>query len=254
MINSLDNIQYCDECKAEIHGDVCPQCIEYEKGWDLPFIRVKLKRFTPNFTELTLYSMALTVALVLIFYKESGKLLSSVLDQEEALFIIGYLGVGVLTLWLCIYHAFVRKRKSELEKNLMLTFAMGTNFIAGILAGTYAYEHTVGVYALFPAINIANCVLLAVFRKFEIITIDNISDENVPLWQVATSTITVLIVFIIFKAYLDRQWYFTFSACVFYATNINRPVILAIENLSRKKRITTTLTRTRQKSRRSSHA
>jgi hypothetical protein len=198
--------------------------------------------------------MALTVALVLIFYKESWKLLSSVLDKEEALLILGYLGVGVLALWLCIYHAFVTKRKSELEKNLMLTFAMLTNFIAGILAGTYAYERTVGVYALFPTINIANCVLLAVFRRFEIITIDNISDENVPLWQVVTSTITVLIVFIIFKAYLDRQWYFTFSACVFYATNINRPVILAMENLRQKKRITTVWTRTRQKSRCSDHA
>lgn len=235
MVNTSEDMLFCDKCGSEIREEVCPQCFTPEKGLDLPTIRINLKKFTPNYSELSLYSMALTVALVLIFYEESGKLLSSVLEKEEALIILCYFGVGILALWLCIYHAFVRKRKSELEKKLMLSFAALTNCISGILAGGYAYEHAVGFYAIFPAFNIFNSVLLAIFMRFKIITIDNVSDENVPLWQVGISTLTILIVFIIFKAYLDRQWYFTFSACVFYATNINRPVILTIENISRKK-------------------
>lgn len=255
MAKMSEKMQFCEKCGGEIRGEVCPQCLTTENERALPMISINLKRFIPNYSELTLYSMALTIALILFFYKESWALLSSLLDKEEGFLIIGYLGVGVLTLYLCIYHAFVKKRKLDIEKHLMLSFATMTNILSGLLAGMHALEQSAGVYAIFPAINILNSLMLALLMKFDKITIDSISDENVPLWQVAISTITLIIVFLIFKAYLNRQWYLTFSACVFYATNVNRPVILYIGNLGRRKRLMTTAwTKPRQRGRRADHA
>jgi hypothetical protein len=230
-----NDMQLCNKCGGEIRGEVCPQCLPDEKGGGLPAVRSSLKRFTPNYSELSLYSMALTAALVLVFYKECGEVLSSVLDKEEAFIILVYFGVGLLALFLCIYHAFVKKRKTELEKKLMLSFATLTNLVSGVLAGTHAFEHASGLYAIFPLFNLLNCFMLVLFMKFNIITVDNISDENVPLWQVAVSSVTIIAVFLLFKTYLDRQWYLTLSACIFYATNINRPVIVVLGNLSPKK-------------------
>lgn len=224
-------MQFCEKCRGEIRGEVCPACVKIESGPYLQLDRLDLSKFTPNFSELTLYSMALTVALIFVFYQESRAFVSSMLEKEEAIIFIGYMAVGIFTLCRCVVHAFTRKRKTDLEKRLMLSFALLTNFLAGIHAGAYAWDHTTGPYAIFPALNILNCFILGLLVRLEIITFKNISDENVPLWQAVTSTITVLIVFFVFKVHLERQWYFTLSACVFYATNINRPVIVAIGNL-----------------------
>lgn len=223
----VGDVPRCETCGGEMRGEVCSHCIRMGSGADLKWL--DFSRFIPSFSELSLYSMAVAVVLIFIFEKESWAFISDMLDEEGAIIIMGYLAVGVFTLYRCLVHAFTRKRKTDLEKKLMLTFAILTNFLTGVHAGLYVYEHTSGAYAILPVLNILNCMFMVLLYRFEIITIKSISDENVPQWQVVTSTITVLIVFFVFKLYLERQWFFTLAACVFYATNINRPVIFAIE-------------------------
>jgi ACR3 family arsenite efflux pump ArsB len=226
--------QLCSFCGEEIRGEVCTWCQTPAAGWDIP---VSLDRFIPNYSELSLYAMALTVVLTLVFYGEFRELAARLMDKEGAIILVAYFAVACFALCLCIFHVFSPKRKSDFEKRVMLSFAFLTNFLAGMVAGFYGVDHATGFYAIFPVLTILNCIIFALLMKFEVIDIRSISDENTPLWQVATSTATILLVFFIFKSHLGRQWFITLPACVFYATNINRPVIVALERLGMGRRL-----------------
>ena len=127
-------------------------------------------------------------------------------------------------LLLSLYHAFTNRPKTEIEKKLMVFFAVILNGFSGIWAGTHYLQTSVGWLTVFPVLNIANGLVLIIMLRAGAIDHSNIDDDNVSLGQVAVAAVTVVLVFAVCRCILNLVWAEMLSICVVYATNLNRPV------------------------------
>lgn len=126
---------------------------------------------------------------------------------------------------LSFYHAFTNRKKKLIEKKLMLLFAA---FVlcgfSGIWGGTYMLVHSPGWLTIFPIWNIMNGWVLLSALRGGILSEDNISDRNVELSQVISSTIIVSIVFFSGYFWLKLNWAVTFSICITWVTTLNKSI------------------------------
>jgi len=137
-----------------------------------------LKRFAPTFEESSLFTMGVTfIALFCVDSELRGQIVGFVLVKNSSLLIA--LALYFLGLMLSVFHVFSDKKKSELEKQALLTFAIATNAISGLFSGSFAMANSSGFFSVFAFLCVLNACLLVVFCMHEVIDLSNISDDNV---------------------------------------------------------------------------
>jgi len=184
----------------------------------------------PDYDELTLFLYSIISILFIIF--NMGNLINSLVESipvsskgdliKSFIFFI----VVLYIIFLPIYHAFSKRKKRRWEKGLMLIIIVIMNFIIAWNVYDYLKVKSTGWDLLFPLINAIQASLVLAGMRFNAVTADKISDDNVSAAELAISGVLMMIVFIIYHHVLHEYWAITFSVCVFYATMINRLMIL----------------------------
>lgn len=167
---------------------------------------------------------------VIIFFTNDRALEKVSGEIQKSFIFTVYFSIFALSIFLMMSHAFIKRKKYKFEKKLMLKCAVLMNFVSGMLASASAIENSIGLWGIFPAINIVNSFVLVTLAKFEIINEANISDENANFYEVLISAILAVIVFVVSTYYFEHTWFITFSMCVAYATNFNTQILILIEN------------------------
>ena len=133
-----------------------------------------------------------------------------------------YLGLFMLGMFLCMYHVFTKRRKTEAEKGIMLLFAVSINAATGFIAGFYMLKESPGWLFLFPVWNIINSILLIVMQYVNLFDEDRISDRDATITQVILGSVAILIIFYICNNVFKLHWAITYSICIIYTTSFDR--------------------------------
>lgn len=189
--------------------------------------------FIPDYDELTLYSMSYICILLFLVNTPQNWNLASVSFQSESIPLALLFLLFVTGMFLSFYHAFSNRKKTLIEKKIMVLFAALLSGFSGIWGGTYMLVHSPGWLTIFPIWNIINGWILLTALRGGSLSENNISDRNVELSQVISSTIIVSIVFFSGYLWLKLNWAVTFSICIIWVTTLNN----SISSLTTKERI-----------------
>ncbi len=179
----------------------------------------------PDYDELAPFAMSFTCILLIA----TG--LAAEWDSFHISFSVSDLGVFVIYLLfaaglvLSFYHAFSNRRKTLVEKKLMLFFAVLINAFSGIWGGTYLLLREWGLLNIFPIWNIINGVLLMGMLRGGVLNETNISDENVTFPELLVGSMGVSLLYFFCHFIFQLNWAGTFSICVTYATNANGLIV-----------------------------
>jgi len=177
----------------------------------------------PQFDEGSLFTMSyLCILLFAVNSSPTEWNLNDLRFNEDSLKGILILIPFLSGMFLCIYHAFSDRRKTNLEKKLMMIFAAFINGFAGIWAGTYLLVHEIySWYGIFPIWNIiTGYILLASIRTTDIEE-DIISDENIGLGQLLITTLFTTVLFVMCFHVWNINWAATFSICIAAVGSLN---------------------------------
>ena len=196
--------------------------MKFPKTKDEGFLR---QLFIPHYDELSLYLMSYVMVLFFLvnnpptnwfFYVTTFK-------AEDILLVLMFLP-NMAGMFLSLYHAFSERKKTLIEKNIMLLYAVLLCGFSGIWGGTYMLVHSPNLLLVFPVWNIlCGGILLSALRYGEI-TEDNISDDDVSLHQVLKSTIIITLLFTVTYIVAKLNWATTLSICIVWAINLERPI------------------------------
>jgi hypothetical protein len=182
----------------------------------------KLGFLIPNYDELSLFLMA---GVFIMLYFTNSKLQD---DITWYLMRLGvwrryiYLGLFMLGMFLCLYHVFTKRQKTEAEKSIMLLFAVSINAATGFIAGFYMFKESPGWLFVFPVWNIINSILLIVMQYVNLFDEDRISNRDATITQVILGSIAILIIFYICNYIFNLHWAITYSICIIYTTSFDR--------------------------------
>lgn len=182
----------------------------------------KLGFLIPNYDELSLFLMS---AVFIILYFTSGKLQDDIIGFLMRLDILRrylYVGLFMLGMSLCLYHVFTPRQKTDIEKGIMLLFAISINAATGIIAGFYMLKGCPGWLLIFPAWNIINSILLIIMQYVNLFDEDQISDRDATITQVIIGLAAILIIFYICNNVFNLHWAITYSICIIYTTSFDR--------------------------------
>lgn len=189
-------------------------------------IRIYRKIFEPTFDELTLFVLAYTCLLLIgtntYQFIKFGEIHPNKGDLV-ALIPIAIIAVGIA---LSLYHAFSKRKKGRLEKQILFLFASFVSGFAGIWGGTYILSKSEqwSWILVFPVINIVSSYLI-LGSKNRVLDERCIDDRDATTPEVTISAAIVTAVFIITARYLHYHWAATLSICSAYGTNLNRVII-----------------------------
>ena len=185
--------------------------------------------FIPHYDELSLFVMGYICILILAV--NANITVSTFKDFSfsgpgTSFFIVLFLPL-LFGMLLCLYHAFTNRKKTRIEKKIMLLFAAVINGFSGIWGGTYILTHTKGFIAVFPIWNIISGFILLNFLKEDrfsdsYIEDDCISDENVSPSEIIVGAVIITVIFYVCYCMFDLNWAATFSICIAWATSMNR--------------------------------
>ena len=181
------------------------------------------KLFIPHYEELSLFLMSYTLVLLILVHKPPWTwTLTSIKFKFDNIFYLVMI-VGFLSgMFLCLFHGFSNRKKTLIEKKVMVFFAAILNGFSGIWGGTYILVNPVGWgLSLFPLWNITNGFILLVLLRGGSIDEGCVDDDNVPVKRVLFSMIIVTGIFLICHYYFNLVWAINFSICMTWSTNIN---------------------------------
>jgi DNA-directed RNA polymerase subunit RPC12/RpoP len=176
----------------------------------------------PNYDELSLFLMS---AVFIILYFTSSKLQDDIITFLMRLDIWRrylYVGLFMLGMSLCLYHVFTPRNKTEIEKNIMLLFAITINAATGLIAGFYMLKNCPGWLFVFPAWNIINSALLIIMQYVNLFDEGQISDRDATITQVIIGLAAIRIIFYICNNVFKLHWAITYSICIIYTTSFDR--------------------------------
>ena len=180
---------------------------------------------TPSYDEVSLFLMSVTTVLVFIWNPGVRQRSVDLVFSAPGVFLAGvYVIMYGCGLVLCVYHIFSSRQKNDVEKYLMLFFAVLTNGISGICAGIYVFRHSILWLAVLPVWNIISGAVLILMLWFEIIDRQCVSDQDATIVQAIIGLATVLAVFFVCTSLLKLHWAITFSICVAYSTSLDRAI------------------------------
>lgn len=184
--------------------------------------------FVPHYDELSLFTMAYVCILFLIINNPLSQSDFNPGDVKAFVFNVPlFMGVllFLLGMLLCLYHAFTQRTKTNTEKKLMLIFAAIINGFSGIWGGTYILVENSGWgFSLFPIWNIISGYILMSLLRESYMEERIISDENVSLGQLLTSTVLISGIFYLCYFTFHFNWAATFSICIAWVTNLYKTI------------------------------
>ena len=184
-----------------------------------------LKKFglVPRYTEITLYFIAITWALTIVFHpdliiKTYQYFFEDTMEKSgEVIFLI----LLIFGFFLSLYHAFSKRIKNNDEKIVMLAYVICTNLLISYLAAVYIFSQSKDFLIIFPVINFIQALLLFMLLRLQFINKDSITDDNAKKWQIVIGTVSLIIIFLISNFILNNYWALTFSLCLIYSMGIN---------------------------------
>ena len=177
----------------------------------------------PTYDELSLFLMAATLILLWITNsKMRDEVIGFAMRRIDAPRLYICTIILLAGMFLCLYHIFTTRAKTDIEKRLMMIFAVTINAITGIVAGIHTIKESVGWLLVFPVWNIINGVLLLLMLRFNVIDEECISDRKATLVQIILGLIAVLVIFILCNYVFKLYWAITFSICIVYTTSFDR--------------------------------
>jgi len=190
--------------------------------------------FLPHYDELSLFSISYVCTLLFLVNIKSFSLENTEFTVSYDAFLLAMLCLILLSGYLLsFYHAFTDRRKTLIEKKLMLVYAAIVCGFSGIWSGTYMLVESPNMLIVFPIWNIiSGWILLGALREGSL-TEENVGDENVRFGQVASNTIIISCVFFFCYIFLKLNWAATFSICLVWVTTLNG----SINQVSMKERI-----------------
>ncbi len=207
-------------------GKAPPVTVEFpspDSDWDMTDLyEEKLGFFIPNYNELSLFLMA---AIFAILYFTSSRLQDDLIAFTMRLDIWRryiYVGLFMLAMFLCLYHVFTPRKKTDIEKAIMLLFAITINAATGFIAGFYMIKECQGWLLIFPAWNIINSILIIIMQYVNLFDENQISDRDATIPQVILGLIATLIIFYICNNVFKLHWAVTYSICIIYTTSFDR--------------------------------
>jgi hypothetical protein len=201
--------------------------------------RRSFRLLIPQYDEIVLFAMSLTCLLLLI----TG-VLSHISEIEQTSrgqydpFIIGpfiFVAIFMAGLVLSLYHAFVDRPKTEIEKSFMLFFAVLVSAFSGFMGSGYSLTTASGWFIVFPTLNMINSVVLLLMWRYGFFDESRVTDHQAPIGQVMLAAAMVLILFYLCHVVYGFIWIQTLSICIVYSINfiklieslIFRPIPLA---------------------------
>ncbi len=180
-----------------------------------------VEQMTPKYDEITAYLTALTCAVLFIVHPEFRQIYFEILSGAGAAKAsIAFMALGLIAtigFFLSLVHAFIRKKKSAFEKTCIGAFIMGTNGLAGILAGLEMLPSRWSMLVIIPIWNVLMGIVLLYqlgLNKF------TVSDQESWWFDVFVASVTLLIVFAITDFGFHLSWAISFSICVFYSSTV----------------------------------
>jgi hypothetical protein len=176
----------------------------------------------PNYDELSLFLMAVVF---ITLYLTNGKMQEDItrflmrLDIWRRVIYIGLFSLGML---LCLYHVFTSRKKTDIEKSIMLIFAITVNAATGVIAGLYMLKESPGWLLIFPIWNILNSAVIILMQYFNFFDETQISDRDATKTQVVIGLIAIFIIFYICNNVFNLHWAITYSICIIYTTSFDR--------------------------------
>lgn len=190
----------------------------------------------PRYNELAPFLMSISFILALFTYDGLQttlyKFFFDHFDPRKFLVLLFFFW-GIL---FSLYHVFTKRQKTDLEKRIMLFFAVIVSAYSGIAAGIYIIKDIFDILTqdisviqlaansilmLFPVWNIFNGFWLLLLLRVHIIDENNITDENATLFQVLLGLMILLLVFLVCRAFIELHWTLTLSICVGCATSVS---------------------------------
>ncbi len=198
-------------------------------------IKEKAGWLIPVYDELALFLMAATLILLYIVNTTMREQIHNWTTEHSnntwfyiaaAIFLFG--------MGLSIYHVFTTREKTDIEKWVMLIFAILANAISGIVAGLYVLknDNARNWLIIFPIWNIINGALLLIMLRFKIIDEECISDREANITEVIIGLTAVLIIFLFCNYIFKLHWAVTFSICVIYTTSFDKALQSVFPGLS----------------------
>ncbi len=176
----------------------------------------------PSYNERDLFIIALIACLLWYFSVEMRHTLLTMghpyQQKEHAAGVLFLLGSGVL---LSVYHVFSERKKTQIEKVILLCFVTFLTGFAGLKAGIYAFTAGSRWFLPFALINLADALLLMLLFEYNITTENDVNDEPAGFSELLVGSGIGLAIFGICHFVLHFYWAETLSVCVAYATNIN---------------------------------
>jgi hypothetical protein len=184
--------------------------------------------FIPTYDELSLFLMAVTL---IALYFTNGQLQNQIntlvtksTEVNGWTSLLPFALVSFVALGLCIYHVFTTREKTDLEKKVMLGFAVLTNLVTGAIAAVYTLTNASAANWLlvFPVWNIINSVLLLLMVAIRAVDEECISDRDATPSQIIIGLVAVLIILTLCNYVFKLHWAITFSICIIYTTSFDK--------------------------------
>ena len=192
-----------------------------------------VRQLIPRYNELAPFLMSISFILALFTYDGLQttlyKFFFDHFDPRKFLVLLLFFW-GIL---FSLYHVFTKRRKTVLEKGIMLLFAVFVSAFSGIAAGIHIIKDifdiltqdtsviqvaTAIILLLFPVWNILNGIWLILM--FDSMDENNITDENATRLQVLLGLLILLLVFLCCHTVFKLHWTLTFSICVGCSTSV----------------------------------
>jgi len=178
----------------------------------------------PTYDRLSLFLMAVIWILLYIVNNQLNETIQTFLIAQHWLFRIYVLIVPAAFLIIGIYQVFIKREKSEYERDIMLWFAIVTNVFTGIVASVYIIKNTEvhNWQLIFPIWNIVNAVILYLMTVTDFIDENCIVDRQVASAQITLGMAAIVVIVLICNYVFKLHWAITFSICIIYTTSFDR--------------------------------
>jgi hypothetical protein len=178
----------------------------------------------PTYDRLSIFLMAVTWILLYIVNNQLNETIQTFLVAQHWLFRIYVLIVPAAFLIIGIYQVFIKREKSEYERDIMLWFAIVTNVFTGIVASVYIIKNTEvhDWQLIFPIWNIVNAVILYLMVVIDFIDENCIVDRQVASARITLGMAAIVVIVLICNYVFKLHWAIIFSICIIYTTSFDR--------------------------------
>ncbi len=173
--------------------------------------------FWTDFAELPVGLISFTLLLMMVFEQDFADAVFTIPQKEPykhvLTLIMMFSGIG-----LSLFHVFSTRRKTNLEKRLMISLAVICCCISAMYCGYRLISESASLLTmLFGLINILEAMIYSMLLRTNVINEKNFSDCNTPWEGAFANFLIILVMYLLMKFVLDIHWGDAFSICLAYA-------------------------------------